>query len=226
MATAPTTSDFGKVSNGGLQVSHLEAVGLGRTAGKVHCTGNILSTAGNITATTGTLTLGATSNQIVLGTTTTTTISASAPAASRVLTIADPLMNCRIMTGVRPLVTVSATGTTLTAAQSGALVKLGGVGPYSITLPAVASSAGLSYEIVVSPAISVGAVTIAAGSACILGVIVARNATANTLINATPVSNLILGTTSVVGDNIRCTCDGTNWWVAAITAIHTSITTS
>ncbi len=225
MATAPTISDLGKVA-GSLQVAHIEAVGHGRTAGKVHCNGNILSTAGNITATTGRLTLGATTSQIVLGTTNTVTISSTAPAASRVLTIADPLMDCRLLTGVRPVVVVSAAGTTLTAAQSGGFVKLGGVGPYSLTLPAVASSAGLSYEIAIAPAISVGAITIAAGSACILGVIVARNATANTLINGTAVSNLILGTTSVQGDNLKLTCDGTNWFLSAITAIHTSITTS
>lgn len=225
MATAPTITDFGKVGQS-LQVAHIEAVGHGRSAGKVHCNGNILTTAGNITATTGTLTLGATSSQIVLGTTNTVTISASAPAAARVLTIADPLMDCRIATGVRPLVSVTATGTTLTAAQSGALVKVGGAGAYSMSLPAVASSAGLWYELVVSPAITGGAVTIAAGSACILGVICARNATANTLINGTAVSNVLLGTTSVVGDNLKFTCDGTNWFLVAVTGIHNSITTS
>ena len=126
---AATISDLGKVATS-LQVAHIEAVGWGRTAGKVHCNGNILTTAGNITATAGNivatagiLTLGATSSQIVLGTTVTTTISATAPAASRVLTIPDRLGPTTFMLGQKGIVTATNNAlTTLTAADSGKMV--------------------------------------------------------------------------------------------------------
>lgn len=133
MATAPTISDFGK-TGAPLQVSHIEAVGHGRSAGKVHCNGNILTTAGNITATAGNIvatagnivataggitatagafTSGKTTNQIVLsGPTYTTTISATQPAASRVLTIADPLAAANIVTSTRGTVTQASSLTT------------------------------------------------------------------------------------------------------------------
>jgi len=228
---ASNISDFGMIPRS-IQVCHIEAVGHGRSSGRVSCNGNIATTAGNITAvagnivaTAGSLQSGKTTNQIILGTTNTVTINSAAPAASRVLTIADPLLDCRIMTSVRPTASFTAL-TTLTAAQSGGLIRVGGTGPYTVTLPAFASSAGLSYEIVVGSTIASGAITIAAGSAVIQGVITCANATANTIMNGTARSNIILGTTSVVGDNFRLTCDGTNWFLVGATQLNNSVTVS
>lgn len=195
MATAPTISDLGKVA-GSLQVAHIEAVGHGRTAGKVHCNGNILSTAGNITATTGTLTLGATSSQIVLGTTTTTTLSATAPASSVTLTIPDPGVSCNVMLGLKAVTTaVTSTTTTLTVANSGRFVFVPqATGASSIiALPAVATCIGWHVRLIFTAAANgTHTWTISAPSAIMSGVSTSvAGAGAATITNHAAVTSLI-----------------------------------
>lgn len=116
---ATTVSDLGRV-NRAAQFTHVEAIGHGSSAGQLKCNGNITTTAGNIVATAGNITatagnivatagnfvatvgaitLGKTTNQIIMGTTNTVTISSTAPAASRTLTIPDYLASGSILVG-------------------------------------------------------------------------------------------------------------------------------
>jgi hypothetical protein len=110
---------------------------------QVASTGVDISTAGAVSSVTtlnmsSTLTNTATSNQIVLGTTNTTTISATAPAASRVYTIPDVLANASfVLTAGAQTIGGAKTfssdlaissNTASTSTTTGALVVTGGVG--------------------------------------------------------------------------------------------------
>ncbi len=238
MATAPTISDLGKVAPS-LQVAHIEAVGHGRSAGKVHCNGNILSTAGNITATTGnivatagTLTLGATSSQIVLGTTVTTTISATAPAASRVLTIPDRLGPTTFMLGQKGIVAPTANAlTTLTAADSGKLVLVPqGTDPDSATVSAIqlptasAAITGFHLKFIFT---AVGNDTAGDGWRIMSAsdnIVVLRRVTLNAAAGSASVAGFTTanlqrdGTAAdaIAGDYVDLWCDGTNYYAYCV----------
>jgi hypothetical protein len=127
------------LGNGGDNIS----INAGTGTFEVASSGVDISTAGAVSAVTtlsmsGTLTNSAVSNQLVLGTTNTTTISATAPAASRTYTIPDVLANASfVMTEGAQTIAGAKTfssglavtsNTASTSTTTGALVVTGGTG--------------------------------------------------------------------------------------------------
>jgi len=129
----------GNQSASGVQSFTANVASNSTTTGSVVITGG-LGVSGNITAGTvnagslvaSTETLTATSNQLVLGTTNTTTINSTAPAASRVLTIPDPGGNANFLmsagnqsaSGVQSFTA----GVASTSTTTGSVVITGGLG--------------------------------------------------------------------------------------------------
>jgi hypothetical protein len=116
-----------------------------------------------------------------------------------------------------PATIVSLTGSgateTLTSADTGAIVKMGGSNASTVTLPAVA--AGLSFRFVATTAY---AHVINGGASVMQGgyhhntnaATVARVAIANK-------SSLTLHSSNFkIGDTLECWSDGTNWYVSGI----------
>ena len=118
---------------------------------------------------------------------------------------------------------------TLDPSESGRLVFLeSSAGAFQITLPSVA--AGLHYRLMVTEDTPTGAITIAAGSAIIVGKI---NETEVDDTEAGPgsngntgVSNLIIGTTAHRGDWVEFYSDGTSWYIHGSSAADGAFTTS
>lgn len=99
----------------------------------------------------------------------------------------------------------------LTAAQTGTTFNLtGALGP-AVTLPAVASSAGVQYRFVNGPAALTATNAVITAPAGLLYGEVLGNATWVRK-NAATTITFIAGT-SVLGDTIDMWCDGTNWYV-------------
>ena len=190
----------------------------------------VMSTNLNSTTVTGT----GSSAQIVIqpaGTGTTYSIGASAnPAASVALSLYDPgMVASNIQLGAKKVVAVSVTGTTLTSAQSGSTISISNAaGAYSINLPTTLL-AGMNYQFEVASALN-AAVTIAAGSAIIFGSLLSSDGTAVTggnIVTASPKSNIVLGTTSNVGDTyVLSSPDGAKWHIVGVTAVHGAVTVS
>ena len=122
-----------------------------------------------------------------------------------------------------------AAATTLTAADSAAVISISG-GAYIIALPTNASDyTGVHYSFVVNTAPG-DAITVAAGSAIIFGQVGesevdtgddAPGSSANT-----GVSNVIFGTTSHPGDHVDFVSDGTNWYIRGRMSSDAALTTS
>lgn len=184
------------------------------------------------------VTITPTTNQLVLGTTNTTTLSATAPSASRVVTLPDPGANdsvaylaatqslsAKTVTGPANVVNLTTTAS-VTAGQSGTTFYIAAAGSaYTVSLPAVA--AGLRYKFISTSSSLAAAVTIAATAAVVQGIVIAGDATA--VASCAPIAaktNVILGTGSKIGDALLYECDGTNWYVMANISVHTTITVS
>lgn len=168
------------------------------------------------------LTVQATSNQAVFGSTNTATLNFAAPSASRVLTVPDPGANCNVALGIAPRVAITTT-TSLTAAQSGSFVTIDpGTASYVVSLPAVA--AGLRYRFALKAATdATHTVTIQSNASAnvVYGVAMNWTTTApftnSTLVNLSANNSLILGAGGAVpiGSYADYWSDGTNWYMHA-----------
>jgi len=112
--------------------------------------------------------------------------------------------------------------TTLTSANSGEIISLiTNAGAVTLNLPAL--QAGLNFNIFVQHALA-NAVTIKSPSAVINGNVLSNDGTP--IATITNKTNVILGTTSVIGDWFDITCDGTLYYIVGATSVHGSVTTS
>ncbi len=168
------------------------------------------------------LSASAVTNQLLLGTTNITTINSVAPAASRVLSIQDPLGDCDIMLGRKKYVALPATGTTgILATQSGSIFTMQQAsGNCTINLPL--PSTGLSFKFLVI-ATSNGSNTqaITATSAILFGNILGPGGadTDVLLINASTTLTLSATANNVKsGDWLEFNSDNTNWYVTGVSA--------
>lgn len=121
---------------------------------------------------------------------------------------------------VREIVTPTA-ATTLTAAQSGSIISLTAAAGYAVTLPAVASSAGLNYHFVVGVVHATTDWVITSAAADIYGV-VDELSTVQAVAGATTI-NLELAT-ATIGDWYYLYSDGTNWYISGHAAQAASVT--
>lgn len=120
----------------------------------------------------------------------------------------------------RPIVTPTG-ATTLTAAQSGSIISLTAAAGYAVTLPAVASSAGLNYLFVVGVVHATTDWVITSVAADIYGV-VDELSTVQAVAGATTI-NLELAT-ATIGDWYYLYSDGVNWYVNGHAAQAASVT--
>jgi hypothetical protein len=120
---------------------------------------------------------------------------------------------------IQPTPILAITTTTLTAAQSGSLIKLDLAAGFVVTLPT--AKAGLRYEFLIGTSVTSNNYTIQASAATELftGAVINSSSSANFLApaNGSTHYKLILGTTTTggqAGGRIRITCQSaTNWIV-------------
>ena len=116
---------------------------------------------------------------------------------------------------------VISAATTLSAADSGKHFSLNAAAGAQITLPAVATSAGLNFRFTVQALFATTAWTIKAASNVIQG---------GAIVNSALVSSANRNTITfahaadTVGDYVDLVCDGTNWYVNGIGTTAASIT--
>ncbi len=149
-----------------------------------------------------------TTNQLVLGVTNTTTISATAPSASRTYTLPDVGQSTDVLLGVKQFGTAITGAIGLSASDSGKIYKVNATaGPYNITLPTPTTS-GLVFEFVITTAAAqVISITTGAGSQMTGNGIASTSAIAG---GATD-SNITFGSSAAVGSYIRCMSNGTTY---------------
>jgi hypothetical protein len=111
---------------------------------------------------------------------------------------------------------------TLTAADSGGVFFLNRAAGITVTLPAVATSAGVTYEFIVGTAPTTSYV-ISGGGTTVRGVVV-TSATAIADSEATGVASVtFVASVSTRGDRVELRCDGTNWYAFAFCAVATAV---
>ena len=123
-------------------------------------------------------------------------------------------------TVLQEIVTPTA-ATTLTVAQSGALISLTAAAGYAVTLPAVASSAGVHYRFVVGVVHATTDWVITSAGADIQGMVDELSAI-QAIINTTTI-NLELAT-ATIGDWYDLYSDGVNWYVKGHASQALSVT--
>ena len=116
---------------------------------------------------------------------------------------------------------VISSATTLSAADSGKLLSLNAAAGAQITLPAVATSAGLNFRFQVQALFATTAWTIVAATAVIQG-----GAIVNSVNVASANRNTITFATAAdtIGDFVQLTCDGVNWYVSGVGHTAAAIT--
>lgn len=163
------------------------------------------------------VTISPTTNQLVLGTTNQITINSVAPAASRTLSIQDPLTSCNIVTGSYPMATVITTTLspvpTTESRQTHPFTSAGA--DYTITLPPPAN--GLLYKFVMQTTAGTKKTTIAtnAGAAIMYGAVTCLS-TGLLVPGAVSVS---FSSSAVIGDWVQVESDGINWYVSGASRV-------
>ena len=116
---------------------------------------------------------------------------------------------------------VISSATTLSAADSGKQFSLNAAAGAQITLPAVATSAGLNFRFQVQALFATTAWTIVAATAVIQG-----GAIVNSVNVASANRNTITFATAAdtIGDFVQLNCDGVNWYVSGVGHTAASIT--
>jgi hypothetical protein len=116
---------------------------------------------------------------------------------------------------------VISAATTLTAADSGRHFSLNAAAGAQITLPAVATSAGLNFRFTVQALFATTAWTILAASNVIQG-----GAIVNSVNVASANRNTITfaHAADTIGDFVQLHCDGVNWYVSGVGTTAASIT--
>jgi hypothetical protein len=204
VATSSGSIDIGKGTNAPVSIT----IGQSGMAGNIILQKNVAITP--------------TTNQLILGTTNTTTLSAIAPAASRTLSIQDPLTNCNIVTGSYPMptaITDTASVATTASGQTHLVTSKGG-GAYLVSLPAPAN--GLKYKFVLQSATNANNIDITATSTIFYGAVTCLS----TGLVIAGRNTVRFTNTAVRGDWVAVESDGTNWYVSGASQITTgSITT-
>lgn len=116
-------------------------------------------------------------------------------------------------------------GLTLTPADSGKIVMVVQTGGQTIALPAVGTSAGLTYKFIVSTA-AAATTRIQATTASIVGHALNGPIAANSpsiVVGAGTVA-VNFSTTCILGDTINLYCDGVRWFAEGFTGSNTLAT--
>lgn len=151
-----------------------------------------------------------------------TTITASAPSASRTYILPDVGASSNIKLGVDSVQSITAATTLSGSGQTCHVSNAGSA--YNITLPAVSS--GANFKLYVISTLN-AAVTVTAGSAIILGSLISSDGTAvSGGAIAAAKTNVIFGTGSVPGDHLDFYSDGSKWYVTGFTSLNTALTVS
>jgi hypothetical protein len=116
---------------------------------------------------------------------------------------------------------VISSATTLTAADSGRHFSLNAAAGAQITLPAVATSAGLNFRFTVQALFATTAWTIKAASNVIQGGVIVNSvnvpgADENTI--------TFSASADTIGDFVQLHCDGVNWYVSGVGSSAGAIT--
>jgi len=116
---------------------------------------------------------------------------------------------------------VISSATTLSAADSGKLFYLNAAAGAQITLPAVATSAGLNFSFTVQALFATTSWTILAASSVIQGGAIVNSvnvpsANRNTITFA--------AAADTIGDFVALNCDGVNWYVSGVGTTAGAIT--
>ncbi len=158
-----------------------------------------------------------TTNQVVLGTTNTTTLNSTAPSASRVYTIPDAGADCNVMLARPQIITAPATGTVnLTVAQSGSIIFMPqATGNTTHNLPA--PSSGVNFKFIITDTAN-GSNTraITATSTLLFGTIIGPGGADTDVLLVNGATTLTLSATAnnvKKGDFLYLFSDGTNWYV-------------
>ena len=116
---------------------------------------------------------------------------------------------------------VISSATTLTAADSGRHYSLNAAAGAQITLPAVATSAGLNFRFTVQALFATTAWTIKAATNVIQGGVIVNSvnvpgANENTI--------TFSASADTIGDFVQLSCDGVNWYVSGVGTTAVAIT--
>lgn len=170
------------------------------------------------TLTTGSITTKNTSNQIVLGTTNTTTLDSKTPASSITYSIQDQSLNCNVSLGINKIQPLSPPQTLLSQ-DSGSVYNVTSTGASQITLPVPTN--GLKYTFIVNGPVLGYQIT--CQSTVLFGSLLSSDGTAVTLGNITSARTYLnINSAAVIGDKYEFYSDGQYWFVYGITANHTS----
>lgn len=110
---------------------------------------------------------------------------------------------------------------TLSAADSGKLFSLNAAAGAQITLPAVATSAGLNFRFTVQALFATTAWTILAASSVIQGGVIVNSVN---VLGANENTITFAHAADTIGDFVQLYCDGVNWYVSGVGATAGAIT--
>ena len=110
---------------------------------------------------------------------------------------------------------------TLSAADSGKQFSLNAAAGAQITLPAVATSAGLNFRFTVQALFATTAWTILAASSVIQGGVIVNSVN---VLGANENTITFVASADTIGDFVQLYCDGVNWYVSGVGATAGAIT--
>lgn len=110
---------------------------------------------------------------------------------------------------------------TLSAADSGKQFSLNAAAGAQITLPAVATSAGLNFRFTVQALFATTAWTILAASSVIQGGVIVNSVN---VLGANENTITFVASADTIGDFVQLHCDGVNWYVSGVGATTGAIT--
>jgi hypothetical protein len=110
---------------------------------------------------------------------------------------------------------------TLSAADSGKLFSLNAAAGAQITLPAVATSAGLNFRFTVQALFATTAWTILAASSVIQGGVIVNSVN---VLGANENTITFSASADTIGDFVQLNSDGVNWYVSGVGASAGAIT--
>ncbi len=119
-----------------------------------------------------------------------------------------------------------AIATTLTAADSGKIFMVDKTGAFTITLPAVATSSGVTYKFIVSTAAVTTTRIAATAGTPIVGHALngPRAATNPSIVVGAGTIAVNFSTSCVLGDTINLYCNGVGWFAEGFTGSNTLAT--
>jgi hypothetical protein len=117
---------------------------------------------------------------------------------------------------------ITAATATLTVEDSGRMFFLNRAAGITVTLPAVASSAGVFYEFIVGTAPTTSYV-ISGGGTTVVGVVVTSAIAIADSEASGAASVTFVASVSTRGDRISLRCDGTRWYAYAECAVATAV---